>query len=121
MMGEGNGHYGKLKTTASSKSVASAHFHAQLCMHINSVHKDKHTQSAHAHTRRDLKPLVCPTFMKWKVTQTFIYYYYYYYFFMNKITQTYFFMNNILNVTDLSQIVNFATKSAPPHTNSNQI
>jgi hypothetical protein len=111
VMGKGNGHYGKLKTRASSKSVPHAHFHAQLYMNIESVHKDTNT-----HSRRDLKPLACSIIMK---NNTF-----FFFLVINTITQTYStkkgkHSNNILNV--IAVIVNFATRSAPPHTNSNQI
>jgi hypothetical protein len=80
MMGKGNGHYGKLKTMASSKSVPSAHFHAQLCMHINSAQRHKHTQSAHAHTAEEASSHIHEMAGNTNI---------FFFFFMNKITQTY--------------------------------
>jgi hypothetical protein len=78
VMGKGNGHYGKLKTRASSKSVPHAHFHAQLYMNIESVHEDTNT-----HSRRDLKPLACSIIMKNNTP-------FFFFLVMNKITQTYY-------------------------------
>lgn len=104
MMGIGNGHYGKLKTMTSSKSVPHAHFHAQLCMHIQSEHKDTNTHRVHMHTQQK-RPQATGLYQNHEIYST------------KKGKHR----NNILNVIPLSQIVNVATRSAPPHTNSNQI